>query len=147
MPCHVFPARILHPIICACARTQVTVVCYILLLWLEAKVQIETVNSLPFLVGTEQEWAGQRLFKIVNFAFTSLGIYKKSVISQGTNNCSSCSHGEYLPSQGTRECNCGYPNSLVLSEGSLGTGHSCCFCSLTQYSQRSHVMSDVSVSC
>lgn len=81
VPCHVFPAHILRPIICACARRQVTVVCYILLLWLEAKVQTKTVNSLPFLVGTEQKWAGQSFFKIVNFAFSSLSIYKKSVIS------------------------------------------------------------------
>jgi len=34
----------------------------------------------------------------------------------------------------------------VVSPVSLGTGHNCCFCSFTQYFQRSSVMWDVSVS-
>lgn len=40
-----------------------------------------------------------------------------------------------------------WQDSHRVSPGSSGTGHRCRFCSLTQYSQRSHVMWDVSVSC
>lgn len=87
------------------------------------------MSSLPLLAGAATTWGSfvlsqsgngpdKDFSKLLILHLPHRGIYKKSVISQGTNICHwSCSHPEYLPNQGTRVYHWGYPNSLVFYFG------------------------------